>query len=143
MRSLTKEELLGELKLKSETVEIGDGYVNVSEVSAVDYITLWTECSEETGEKDAKGNVITTVNMSKFIPRLVAFSVTDEAGNRMFGDEEISAFERAAQGPFSKIAEVAKRLNGLGVEKNVETLIQDSETSGESQLLLDLDTPTI
>lgn len=143
MRLLTKEELLGELKLKSETVEIGNGLVNVSEVSAVDYINLWTECNEKTGETDSKGEPITDVNMSKFIPRLVAFSVTDEAGNRMFGDEEISAFERAAQGPFSKIAEVAKRLNGLGVEKNVETLIQDSETSGESQLLLDLDTPII
>ena len=142
MRSLTKEELLGELKLKSETVEIGDGLVNVSEVSAVDYITLWTECSEETDKKDKDGNPITTVNMSKFIPRLVAFSVTDETGKRMFADEEISAFERAAQGPFSKIAEVAKRLNGLGAEKNVETLVQDSEISGESQLHLDLDTPT-
>ena len=143
MRALTKEELMGELKLKSETVEIGSGVVTVSEISATDYITLWTECSVETGETDDKGNAITTINMSKFVPRLVAFSVTDEAGNRMFNDEEVAVFERAAQGPFSKIAEVAKRLNGMGGEKNVEPSIQDDATCGELQLHLDIDTPNI
>lgn len=110
---LDKSGILSAMKLKTETVPFGDGEVIVSEIAAMDYIKLWTESSVETGEKDNEGNPITKIDMSKFTPALLAYSIVDEKGNRLFDDAECSLISRSSHEPFLKLAEVAKRMNGL------------------------------
>lgn len=102
---LNKEELLGKMAPKKETVEIEGGEVIVSEIGATALIELYTRKELQ----DSEGNWI----MSKFTPALVALCVVDDAGNRIFADEDIPQLERAAASQFSKIAQVARRLNGL------------------------------
>ena len=112
--ALNREELLGELKLKTEVVTLDDGSeVIVSEIGATDYINLWTSEAYSTEDK---------VDMAKFTPALIAYSVVDDQGRRLFSDEDILSLGRSANGPFFKIAQVAKKLNGLSGEpaKNSE-----------------------
>lgn len=116
--SMTREELLNELKLKSEVVEIGKGKVIVSEIGASDYISLWSDPKNQkaTGEmvlKDGKSEPVMVVDMARFTPALIVYAVTDAAGNRIFTDEDIDLIARGSQGPFLKIADVARRLNGM------------------------------
>ena len=137
---LDKKSFMDTVKLATEEVEIKEGKtVIVSEIGAQDYIKLWTQCSDETGEIDEKGNKKTKINMTKFTPALVCYSIIDpETGDRMFADDEIHIIARLPQSDFTKIAEVANKLNGLaGDEKIVSTPIQEENNGGELQLPLD------
>lgn len=103
-----KTELLKSLELKSEVVEIDGGEVNVSEIGAADYIKLWTDPANQTDG---------AVDMAKFTPKLLAYCITDSCGNRVFSDDDVPAISRTSHGPFLKLAEVARRLNGLSGEE--------------------------
>ena len=127
-----KSGLLGAMRLKTETVEVGDGSVIISEISAVSYSKLWASCSVETGVKDANGNPEVSVDMAKFTPALLAYAIVDENGLRIFSDEEIPMLEQTAAAPFLKLAAVAKRLNGFsGDEGNSSEPTTDGSTTGE------------
>ena len=81
----------------------------------------------------------TKINMIKFTPALVCYSIVDEAGERMFADDEMEIVARLPQGVFTKLATAANKLNGLaGEEKNVSKPIQEENNGGESQPPLDL-----
>ena len=137
---LNRKSFLDTVKLATEEVEIEDGKsVIVSEIGAQDYIKLWTTFSEETGEVDEKGNKKTKINMIKFTPALVCYSIVDEAGERMFADDEMEIVARLPQGVFTKLATASNKLNGLaGEEKNASKPIQEENNGGESQPPLDL-----
>lgn len=125
--SMNKAELLNELRLKTELVKLDDGKeVIVSEVGAADYIKLWTNHNYQTD-----GNI----DMAKFTPALLAYSIVDEQNQCVFTDEDIPSLARAAQGPFMKIAEAARRLNGLAgneAKNSEETAQEDSSLSSVS-----------
>lgn len=108
MALLSKAELLGTIKLKSETVSIGGGEVIVSEVGAEDYLKIWTDPANQTNGE---------VDLIKVTPVLVAYSIVDADGNRMFTDDEIELFRRSSFEQFQKLAQVAKKLNGLTGEE--------------------------
>lgn len=132
--ALNKEGFLKAAKkvFATEQVEVGEDVVIVSELDATDYIKIFTENSEN-GK----------VNMKTFTPALIAYSLVDEEGNRLFDNIEELTNARIPQSIFTKIGEVAKKLNGMtGEEKNASEPTQDGSTAGESQLLLDIDTPT-
>jgi len=106
---LNKAEILNEMRLKTELVEISKGKeVIVSEIGAADYIKLWTSTS---GDKDGH------VDMAEFSPKLVAFCVVDEKGERIFSEDDIPALIRSSNKVFEKLAEVARRLNGISGEE--------------------------
>ena len=102
---LNREELLKTLELKKETVVLDGGDVIVSEVCAADMMDLYTR-------KDLQ-NEAGDITMAKFTPALIAMAVVDEEGKRIFDDSDIPLLEKAAALQFSKLAAVARRLNGL------------------------------
>ncbi len=103
--ALTRAELLNEMRLETEIVKISEGKeVIVSQIGAADYIRLWTDPDSQTDG---------TVDMAKFTPKLVAFCVVDEKGEKLFKEEDIPLLARSSQVVFDKICEVARRLNGL------------------------------
>lgn len=113
MSVLTKEELFAEGALKTETVTLKSGDVIVSEIGGSDYIKLW---SDPNNQKDG------AVDMSRFTPALLSYSVVDEAGNRLFTEADIDRLAKINSEVFLKLSEVARKLNGLTgtEEKNSE-----------------------
>ena len=114
--------LLAAMKLKTEVVEIEGGEVIVSQIGAADYIKLWSDPSnqKDTGEKVIKDGVeeaVMVIDMTKFTPALVAYSVVDEAGERLFTDEDVTLLARSSQAIFLKLAAVARKINGLSGEE--------------------------
>lgn len=131
---LDKSAILSALKLKTESIELGSGTVIVSEIGASDYIELWTNPAYQTDGE---------VDMAKFTPALLAYTIVDESGKRIFTVADVAELGRSAAVPFLKLAEASKRLNGLtGTEiKNSEgTAAQSSSTASVS--ILESDTPT-
>ncbi len=65
--------------------------------------------------------------------RLVAFTVVDENGNRIFSDADAGILGRKSANALNRVFEVALRLNGIG-NKEVEALAKNSnpEPSGDS-----------
>lgn len=117
---LNKAEIFGELELATETVQLKNGTVIVSEIGAADYIKIWTD--------PANKNEDGILDMSRFTPALVAACIVDESGNRIFDSADVAKLARSANGPFMKLSEVASRLNGLSGEvvKNSEETAADS-----------------
>lgn len=145
---LTKEQFLQEGALKTEVVPLETGDVIVSQISGVDYVKLFTDPlnQKSTGAKILKDGVEideVVMDMDRFVPALMTYAIVNEDGTRMFADEDIELLARLASGPFMKVSQVARKLNGAGAEpaKNSEAILTE-ETSGESQLDLDIDTPT-
>lgn len=125
MSVLSKGELLQAMALKTERIELSPGReVIVSEIGAGDLMALYSNPDYQ----DADG----AINMVKLMPALVACSVVDESGQRVFGDDDIPSLARASQGPFMKLTEACRRLNGMdGSEtKNSEETAPDVSLSG-------------
>ncbi len=122
---MNKAELLTAMRLKTEAVELESGTVNVSEIGAADYIKLWTDPDNQTDGK---------VDVAKFTPALVAFSVVDGKGKRIFSDDEIPTIARSSQAIFMKLAEAARRVNGLAGDavKNSEPSQEESSASASA-----------
>lgn len=122
---LNKAELLNAMRLKTEVVKIEGGEVVVSEMGAADYIQLWsTAPHKEDG----------TIDMSKFTPMLVTYSVVDAENNRIFSDEDVEVLSRSASGPFTKLAAAARRVNGMAGDeaKNSKPSRADSSPSASA-----------
>lgn len=102
---LNREALLVKMELKKETVTLGEDEVIVTEIGAKDLIELYTRKELQ----DDDGNIV----MGKFTPALVSLAVVDESGNRIFSDSDIPLLEKASAPTFAKLAEPARRLNGL------------------------------
>lgn len=56
----------------------------------------------------------TEANLHNVRARLVAATVVDEAGNRMFSEADIEALGRKSSAALERVCKVAQRLNGLG-----------------------------
>ena len=64
-------------------------------------------------------------SLRSFRARLVARTVVDERGNRLFGDADVEALGQKGAAALDRICEVACRLSGLG-ETEVEDLLGNS-----------------
>lgn len=121
---LNRESILEAAKLKTEVVELEEGSVIVSEISALDY----NEICELSKKPDCD-----EVDMKKFTPTLLAFGIVNENGERVFSNEDIPLLAKLAQKPFMKIADGVKRLNGLiGDEAKNSEAIPGDLNNGES-----------
>lgn len=109
---LNREEILAKTDLKKETVKIEEwgGDVLVSEMSG----TLRDAWEQSLRKKDKDGCLVS--------PRakLVAFTVVDEKGDRMFTEEDVASLGKLSSSSLEKVCSVAMRLNGLG-SGDVET----------------------
>lgn len=100
---LNKEQILSELKLRTEEVQLVSGSVLMSELSAADYFDLYASLSE--------GGEIDTVGFSQ---ALVARCVVDEQGQHLFDQSETELLHKGSFTVFEKLSAAARRLNGLG-----------------------------
>jgi hypothetical protein len=112
---LNREMLFQKLKLKTETVNLDDDEIIVSEISATDLINIYSR------EDLKKGD---TIDPAKFYPVLIAYSVIDEKGDRIFKDEDISILEKSGGKYYQELFKVARRLNGMDSDE-----IKNSESS--------------
>lgn len=121
--ALNREALLGAMKLKTETVALDGGDVIMSELSGPDYIAAY---SDPLNRKIEEGKEV--MNMGRFQATLIVKGAVDEAGDRLFSDEDINLVERGANGPFLKLAETARKLNGFSGEETKNSDDSQSES---------------
>lgn len=133
MRVLNKEEFLQEVKLKTKEVQVGSSVVLVSEMSASDLVEVRKRVETADGKPD----------MYIFDFYILLFTIVNPDGTRMFSDDELETVKNFSPKVKRKLCDAALRLNGLsGDEGNDSGVTSDDSISGESQLPLDIDTPT-
>lgn len=131
---LDKTAFLEATKLKTEDVEIPGGKVRISELSGTDFLEIYTNPKYKTGDE---------MDMVKFTPALLACTIVDESGSRIFTNEDVEEIGRRTKDVFLQLAKVAKRLNGLSGEeiKNSEASLSNSSCI-DCACTSDIDTPT-
>ncbi len=106
---LKREEILSKTSLKTEALNIPEwgGDVIVSEMSGA----MRDGWEQAIREKDASGRLVS--------PRakLIAFTVVDDKGNRIFKDDDVEAIGKLSSETLEKICIASMRLNGLGVDE--------------------------
>ena len=143
MTLLTKTEILSANDLKTEDVNVPEwgGAVRVRSFTGRERDAF--EASMVRGEgKDRK------VDLSNMRARLVGLTVIDEAGLRLFSDEEVDLLGAKSGAALDRVFAVAQHLNGLS-GADVEELTKNSSgaqsavSTSASPLPLDSNTQTI
>lgn len=117
-----KKDFFESSKLETELVEIGDGKsVLVTELNGPDFGDLWTD---ERFEVEDGG-----VDVGKMLPILIARTVIDDKGNRIFTDKDAPKIEVMKARIYLKLATVARNLNGIGVIKNSGAGLEEGSPS--------------
>lgn len=68
------------------------------------------------------------VNLNNLRAKLVARSVVDEDGKRIFTDDDIAALGAKSAAALTRVYEVAQRLSGI-TQEDVDELTKNSETA--------------
>jgi ribosomal protein L12E/L44/L45/RPP1/RPP2 len=133
MSLLTKSAILAANDLKTEDVEVPEwgGTVRVRSFTGRERDAF--EASMVQG--DGKDRRVDLTNMRA---RLVGLTVIDEAGQRIFTDEEIDLLGAKAGAALDRVFAVAQKLNGLSGE-DVEELTKNS--SGAPSAVSTSDSP--
>ena len=128
---LTKEDILlriiiNDLKdLNFEDVEIKEwgGFVRVRCMTGSERDAFEASIYEIKG---TKANII----RENFRAKLIARTLINEKGERLFTDKEIELIGKKAAKPLDKIFTVAQRLNGLS-QADEDEFVKNSESEGE------------
>lgn len=136
--ALDRSSLLAEMRLKTEVVKMEAGDVIMSELSGPDYMKLYTD---PLNKKTVDG--VEVMEMGRFQAALIVYGAVDDAGNRIFKDEDIDVVGRGSQTTFFRLAEAARKLNGMSGEELKNSNETESEnSSSDSVSMLVADTPT-
>jgi len=102
---LKREEILAKVTLKTEKILVEEwgGDVLISEMSGFSRDS-WEQAISE---KDGSGRLVSPRS------KLVLFTVVDEAGNRIFKDDDIQAIGKLSAAALEKVCAVSMRLNAL------------------------------
>jgi len=113
---LTREAILKAQDLPQEEVYVPEwgGYVRVRGLTAAERDALESTMLQTNGQ----------VRLENFRARLVAMSIVDEEGNRLFSDEDVDALGRKSAAALQRVFDVAMRLSGLRAE-DVEELAKN------------------
>jgi len=111
-KRVSKAEILGAKDLAFEDVDVPElgGTVRVTELSVGalgDFYYSFT--------KDENGKQI--VKLEHFREKLLAWTLTDEAGERLFADEDIPAIGKKSVKVVTRLFEIAQKLNGMDAAK--------------------------
>lgn len=68
------------------------------------------------------------VNLNNLRAKLVARSIVDEGGKRVFSDDDIAALGAKSAAALTRVYEVAQRLSGI-TQEDVDELTKNSETA--------------
>lgn len=104
-KHLTRDAILAVPDLQTEVVDVPEWGGSV----VVGVMTGAERDAWEASLVDAKGKV----NIENIRARLVARTIRDEAGARMFSDTDIAALGNKSAAALDRCAKVAQRLNGL------------------------------
>ncbi len=110
--TLTKDQILEAVDLKNETVDVPEwnGVVRVRTMTGAD--------------RDAfEASMITTLadgtrkpNMTNMRAKLVALTVVDDAGNRVFDVSDVDRLALKSAAALERVFNAAQRINGLGAQ---------------------------
>lgn len=125
-KMLSREEILGAEDLRQEVVEVPEwgGSVMVRSMTGKE------RSQYESGMYDVsgKGRVLKLENL---YAKLVALTVVDEAGKRMFSMKDAELLGDKSAGALSRVAQVGMRLSGLEAS-DLEEIAKNSESSQSS-----------
>ena len=109
MGLLNRDAILAAQDLTTETVEVPEwgGSVLVSTLSGVDRDAWDQSLVSVVGNK-------TRANLDNIRARLVALTVVDEAGNKLFKPEDAAALGKKSAAALMRVFVAAQRLNGMG-----------------------------
>ena len=107
MNILSKDAILAADDLPRETVNVPEwgGEVLVRTMSGTDRYAFEASLLEKDGR------------MENVRARLVALTLCDSQGDRLFDDSEIAALGRKSARALDRVFSVAQRLNGIGVDQ--------------------------
>ena len=112
MTTLTKDQILEASDLTTETVEVTawGGSVNVRSMSGADRDAF------ESSMMKISADGTRAPDMSNMRAKLVALTVVDDAGNRLFGVSDVDRLALKSAAALELVFDVAQRLNGLGAK---------------------------
>ena len=119
---LTKDAILTANDLVTEDVEVPEwgGAVRVRSISGAERDAF------EQAIVTRKGKNVTT-NMANIRAKMVALSLVDESGQRLFSDSDVVALGRKSAAALDRVFSVAQRLAGL-TDTDVDELAENLET---------------
>lgn len=119
---LTREQILQAQDLPTEDVDVKEwgGTVRVRALTGMERDSFEQSIVEQKG----KG---TRMNIRNIRAKLVALTVVDEEGNRVFSDTDVQALGKKSAAALDRVFEVAQRLSGLKPE-DVDELAKNSES---------------
>jgi len=126
---LTKEQILDAQDLETREVEVPEwgGVVLVKGMTGVERDDFEAQMIVGKGKN-------TTVNMKNVRAKLVAASVVDEDGQRLFTDQDVQALGKKSAAALDRVFAVAQRLSKIGkddIEELAKNLPDDlSDNSG-------------
>ena len=111
MAGLSASQIISADDAKIEAIEVPEwgGTVYVKTLRGTDRDAFETSLIAREGERDGR--------MENVRARLVALTLCDEAGARLFEDGEIAALGRKSARALDRVFAVAQRLNGIGTEQ--------------------------
>ena len=122
MALLTRDEILQVQDLPTEQVHVPEwgGDVLVRALTGAERDRFEQSIVEQRGKS-------TRMNLQNIRAKLVALTVVDEQGNRIFKDEDVKWLGNKSAAALDRIFEVAQRLSGLR-DEDVEELAKNSES---------------
>jgi hypothetical protein len=116
VKILTRDAILQAQDLPRELVDVPEwgGSVYVRALTGAERDAFETSIVEQRGKS-------TKMNLKNIRAKLVALTVVDEEGNRIFSDSDASALGKKSAAALDRVFEVAQRLSGLRPE-DVEEL---------------------
>ena len=122
MALLTRDAILQAQDLPTEQVHVPQwgGDVLVRALTGAERDRFEQSIVEQRGKN-------TRMNLQNIRAKLVALTVVDEQGNRIFKDEDVKWLGNKSAAALDRIFEVAQRLSGLR-DEDVEELAKNSES---------------
>jgi hypothetical protein len=122
MELLTRDQILQISDIQTERVEVPEwgGAVLVITLTGAERDALEAAIVEVKGRKKK-------LHLENTMARLVAMSVVDENGKRLFSTGDIQALGKKSSAALQRVCEVAQRLSGL-TQDDLEEMSKNSES---------------
>lgn len=122
MNTLTRDQILQCADIQTESVEVPEwgGAVLVKGLSGAERDSLEAAIVEVRGRKQR-------LHLENTMARLVAMSVVDENGKRLFTNGDIEALGKKSSAALQRVCQVAQRLSGL-TQDDLEDMSKNSES---------------
>jgi len=131
MALLTRDQILKAQDLPTEDVPVPEwgGTVRVRALTGAERDAFEQSIVEQRGRS-------TRMNLQNLRAKLVALTVVDEEGNRIFSDSDAKLLGKKSALALNRVFEVAQKLSGLTSE-DVEELTKNSESDQSEDSTLD------